>query len=476
MTDPEIHVRMYRRLLGDCFLIRVVDGGTARHILIDCGVLQGTDGSKERMTEIADDIFAQTGGVIDLLVVTHEHWDHISGFGQAKELFFGNDGFQIKTLWMAWTERRDDAQANRLRARFAKKKQAVALVADAAMKDGNAHFGAAPRLAVNDLDNFIGVIDGLGAAGKGALTGDAIMRKLAERAGETLYLEPGTTLDSWEGGLKAHVLGPPRDEKLLFKDLPTKSGKAGADHSFNETLLEGLASDEAGFDAADHSPFSGAHRGVPVAGLAVGAVAPGQENLASWFSAHYHQGPAKRRIDADWLGAAGALALKLNSDTNNTSLVLAFEIADGAIMLFAADAQVGNWESWWSQPYAGVKMDDLLPRVAFYKVGHHGSHNATLIDQGLRKMGQGPRGLVAMIPTDEAFALKQGKGWRMPDATVRKTLIEVTGGKLIYGDRPWRKLPDGTTPDPAFTGISVDQGFRSATDETNPLFVEYRVQ
>jgi len=118
MTDPEIHVRMYRRLLGDCFLIRVVDGGTARHILIDCGVLQGTDGSKERMTEIADDIFAQTGGVIDLLVVTHEHWDHISGFGQAKELFFGNDGFQIKTLWMAWTERRDDAQANRLRAAF----------------------------------------------------------------------------------------------------------------------------------------------------------------------------------------------------------------------------------------------------------------------------------------------------------------------------------------------------------------------
>jgi uncharacterized protein YfiM (DUF2279 family) len=31
---------------------------------------------------------------------------------------------------------------------------------------------------------------------------------------------------------------------------------------------------------------------------------------------------------------------------DNTSLVLAIELADGDVLLFAADAQVGNWLSW----------------------------------------------------------------------------------------------------------------------------------
>lgn len=475
---PQIHVRMYRQLLGDCFLIRVEEADGKRHILIDCGVLQGTENATERMTAIADSLFEETGGVIDLLVVTHEHWDHISGFAQAKEHFFGERGFQIKALWMAWTELPGDPQAEQLRARFAKEKQAVALVADAAFNKGNAHFGAAPALSVNHLDRFIGEVDALGAAPKGRMTGDMVMRSLPERAEKTQYLEPGTTLESWPGGLKAHVLGPPRNETLLFKDLPAKGRKSGVDQGFNTALLIGLSEDPAtsGFDAAYHSPFARAHRGVPLAQLRSTPVAAEHDALARWFAAHYEDGPAKRKIDTDWLSAAGALAMKLNSDTNNTSLVLAFELADGAIMLFAADAQVGNWESWWAQHYEGATMDELLPRVAFYKVGHHGSHNATLIDQGLRKMGKGPRGLVAMIPTDEAFALEQGKGWKMPDSHVRQTLMEVTQGKLIFGDRPWSRLPDGTAADPRYAGVKDDPAFKAAMNEANPLFVEVRMQ
>ena len=63
---------------------------------------------------------------------------------------------------------------------------------------------------------------------------------------------------------------------------------------------------------------------------------------------------AWRRIDGDWLSAAEALALDLASDTNNTSLVLAFEWGapgKGRVLLFAADAQVGNWLSWRDQSY-----------------------------------------------------------------------------------------------------------------------------
>ena len=56
-----------------------------------------------------------------------------------------------------------------------------------------------------------------------------------------------------------------------------------------------------------------------------------------------------RRIDGDWLNLTSELALNLDNDVNNTSLVLAFELGEpgsGQVLLFASDAQVGNWLSW----------------------------------------------------------------------------------------------------------------------------------
>jgi hypothetical protein len=44
-----------------------------------------------------------------------------------------------------------------------------------------------------------------------------------------------------------------------------------------------------------------------------------------------------------------------------------------------------------------VTGPDLLRDAIFYKVGHHGSHNATLQAQGLEQM---QRLRVAMIPVD----------------------------------------------------------------------------
>src|SRR5262249_1438716 len=91
-------------------------------------------------------------------------------------------------------------------------------------------------------------------------------------------------------------------------------------------------------------------------------------------------GGSWRRIDTDWLNPVGSLALSLDSLTNNPSLVLAIELVEsGKVLLFAADAQIGNWLSWqdvaWQDPK--INTDDLLARTVFYKVGHHASHNAT---------------------------------------------------------------------------------------------------
>ena len=73
------------------------------------------------------------------------------------------------------------------------------------------------------------------------------------------------------------------------------------------------------------------------------------------------------------------LALQLDDRTNNSSLVLEFEFLDfKRVMLFVGDAQVGNWLSWQNVGWANenTTLPDLLARTIFYKVGHHGSHNA----------------------------------------------------------------------------------------------------
>src|SRR5690349_15993844 len=77
-------VRMFCQGLGDCFLITFPQKGPRPYcVLIDCGVAMGTKSVEKIMPEIVAEIARLTGGVIDLLVVTHEHWDHVSGFVQA---------------------------------------------------------------------------------------------------------------------------------------------------------------------------------------------------------------------------------------------------------------------------------------------------------------------------------------------------------------------------------------------------------
>ena len=53
------------------------------YVIIDCGVILGTENAADKMQKVVQDIIATTGGRIDLLLATHEHWDHLSGFVQA---------------------------------------------------------------------------------------------------------------------------------------------------------------------------------------------------------------------------------------------------------------------------------------------------------------------------------------------------------------------------------------------------------
>jgi hypothetical protein len=182
-----------------------------------------------------------------------------------------------------------------------------------------------------------------------------------------------------------------------------------------------------------------------------------------------------RRIDSAWYNNAARLAMQLDKATNNTSLVLAFElVATGQVLLFVGDAQIGNWQSWdnltWDIPANPVDQQkvatrDLLQRTVFYKVGHHGSINATRKQGGLELMTS-PH-LVAAIPTDTEFSDKQ-KGWDMPARKIEIALLGKTRGRLLRSDS--MGLPKN------IQGLS-EAGWQSFVDRIkeidNPLFVDY---
>src|SRR5262249_5545862 len=97
----KIKVRMYRQGLGDCFLLTLPkDDSSVFYILIDCGVVLGTPDATAKMRTVVEDVITTTKGKIDLLIATHEHWDHLSGFWQARELF--EKKLTVGQVWLAW--------------------------------------------------------------------------------------------------------------------------------------------------------------------------------------------------------------------------------------------------------------------------------------------------------------------------------------------------------------------------------------
>jgi hypothetical protein len=441
----KINVRMYRQGLGDCFLITLFRAGSDEfRLMIDCGVILGTTDAQQKLAGVVRDIIKTTdeetgeGGFVDILAVTHEHYDHVAAFELASDLFTEGGKREagklaVGEVWFAWTEDPDDKLANRIR-----KSRADRLSSLAAMADKLAGLGMSFPVDLVDTLRFFGVAAQHGAA-KGIGATARAMKKAASFGKAMRYLRPGETIvPNRAPEVKVYVLGPPRDEKMLHKtDGPSELYHLGRP-DLDEAVKHAAGAPSDNLSRDPYQPFESVYT-YSLSDVGPGGTGPVAEFLVTRYYGSENPTPEAdlgwRRIDNDWLSTAAELALALDSATNNTSLVLAIELASSRkILLFPADAQVGNWLSWedvqFDDDNGKVTALDLLARTIFYKVGHHGSHNATLKAKGLEKMESLT---LAFIPVDHEMALKKHWG-QMPLPALVDALKTKTGGQVVRID------------------------------------------
>lgn len=469
-----VTIRMYRAGFGDCFVLRFEEGDQRRHVLIDCGVHHQDEEGKARMPAAVQDIASFTDYHLDLAVISHDHTDHVTGFEYAREQF---EPISIDQLWLSWAEKETDTEAGQILDEYARNQEALKEVQKAAKKQGR------------DLSEYVRSrmveSDGLGW----------LRAKVGLK--QTRFCEPGSQL-SVPGieGVRCYALAPPRCHELLARTSPYDPrgdmyGLAGM------TAIAGslwaAAANQLGTPPADGSgrdelgelafPFGREHRR-PAQWLEGGRIELGREEDATAVAAqtarYCEPGDEWRRIDAEWMGAAETLAMGVGSNKNNTSLVLAIELVESQqVLLFVGDAQIQNWQSWKDCPWekSGLPADftaDLLSRVVLYKVGHHGSHNATAKKDGLELMTSPD--LVALIPVDIKFANSQD--WPHPADAVLAALQDkacdrVAEAKPLAGDPI---VPTPTSRPLSHEGEDFASRLHAAKVQPDDLYLEYTVK
>jgi hypothetical protein len=411
-TDWRVRVRMYCQGLGDCFLLTFRDRGVLLgHVLIDCGVLNP---SYSKLRDAVADIATETNGKIDVVVVTHEHWDHVSGFSQARDLF---DKLAISDVWVAWTENPNDQEGAALHKRYDKLKNALDLVVSTP-----GHPSAAEIQALMGFSGWDSARFAFSNSTREAM--DYVLARMRNSDKKGKFCTPGQSLSPLGPTTRFHILGPPRG-KLLKKKDPVE----GSSETYELALASASLGDLNQSMTLDY-PFEAIYK------LSATTI-PSFSNLQSILNLYAAPSDQWRRIDSDWLNGSAELALQMDSYTNNTSLALAIELDNREVLLFPGDAQVGNWQSWheisWENPE--VNTNQLLAHATLYKAGHHASHNGTLREGGLELMNSLRD---VLIPTDEAFALTRNPvgSWQMPAKALYSALDEKSNHHVYRSDQP----------------------------------------
>lgn len=387
---------MYRVGFGDCFLLSLPtakggrQGDTHEHILVDCGVHgRGDIGTMGRVVE---NIASVTGRRLAVVIATHAHQDHISGYDKFGAAF---SQFQIEEVWLPWTWDPDNRRAVKLQ----KKQLALTAQLEEQMRalaaDGRANVKAA-----NAVENLRGNAHAI-ALLKSGFGVNARVRYL--KAGDRLSADSrgvGADRRLSIAGLSVNVLGPPESEEFLSQMDPP------AGQRYLRMTEDGAA------EANPLRPFP-----------------------QKWLAPEGDRGPRltadeERELRESAVFPTDQLAFALDQARNNESLVTLF-ICRGQYLLFPGDAQYGNWRAWLEEEQA----EDILSRISFFKVAHHGSHNATP-KNALERMSEGK--FAAMVST-------QSTPWSsIPRVPLMKRLGELAVHKVVRSD--WLDIEGAPAP------------------------------
>ena len=407
-------VRMYRVGFGDAVLLTLeyarpdADGRTERHVLFDCGTTRPPPGQKDTMASVAKLIRQHTGGQLDILVISHRHRDHISGFGDKKPAAT-LAALQPKLVLRPWTEDPDLTDD-----------PAVAV----ATEEPDRAFAAGLRDAQQIVETLAGITTGRSAAMRelAAAAADQIPNRAAIATLDALaadgrgrYLHAGSRLSvsSVIPGLRITVLGPP-----TLKQAPDVSRQAARDPEYWMFCLRQA-----------------------MLALPAAPVGPGGAQIGADVATEVPPGPSRwliERLRSHRIQSMLRLVRALDDALNNTSLILLLEVGN-LRLLFPGDAQIEDWRYTLNRLPTNDRLREKLTAVDLYKVGHHGSRNATPISLYERWTTRPPGSppLVSVMST-----LADVHGRTEATAVPRQTLVDALRktGTLYSTD----ELPEDT--------------------------------
>jgi hypothetical protein len=403
-----VRIRSYNVGFGDCFLLTFTyEDDRARNILIDFGsTKQSASGPAGGLVTIAKKISEDCGGKLEMVVATHRHADHISGFGGASGAIIRD--LKPDLVVQPWTEDPDlapdatapgasapagaaDGAGLRARALVASLSDMHALAAAALAEVPKLEASPAVPKTVTEQVRFLGEVNISNA--------DAV-RNLMTMGADRRYASFGAKLPIGRllPGVKIDVLGPP-----TLRQSPAIAQQADVDSQEFWHIAARRAAAAAGRARGKGSPI------FPRA-----KVAPSTPQEARWLIPRVDRMRGEEML---------AIVRSMDGVLNNTSLILLFEIGE-TLLLFPGDAQIENWRYALRDSDKAGEIRKRLARARFYKVGHHGSLNATpkTLWKGFERRNAAavPERLETMVSTLAGKHGSEARGTEVP----RKPLIE----------------------------------------------------
>ncbi|HTI78030.1 MAG TPA: hypothetical protein VL634_23715 [Mycobacterium sp.] len=427
-----LRIRMYRVGFGDFFLITVPTESGPKHIVVDCGVFKGKSGTGDIATikTAVRHMAAETESKLALIIVTHRHADHIVGFSRCAKEF---EKFSVDAIWMPiWETEYDDKVQ-----KFQDDLQNVALNLGAAL--------AGRDDAISEqIQSF--VLNATGESPGGGSNAKSLELLKTKLGVKPQYLTKGdkAKLPSalQKAGLTAQILGPPPVDELDFMKLMDLEKGVGQ-------YLDNQNRADDGEPSQGLMPFEPKY------------TASHDDYPASSFREWHTPNALEDGVRSSTPAALYLAASMLEDFLNNQSLVVLFGW-QGKQLLFAGDAQAGNWEYWLydedepAEDPTGLEVTKdskkILRNIDFYKVGHHGSTNATPIP-ALEAMGSG---FVSMCSTEKDTYGTEAKGTEVPrgplldalaekSAVVRSDQIKVAEGDVEVPAAVRKRMPKPKT-------------------------------